>query len=158
MRAPFFHVGILVADLSIAIENFSRVFEVEFNEPAMIRTPLLSNDDRRNYDMRVSYSRNGPPFLELIEGHDVGYFSLAGGEGVHHIGLWVGDGEVLSDSNRFRALHIEAAIPHEDTTGTVTRMSSPSMLHGVRLEMVEEGDRVGLEAWIGGTAGQPRLG
>jgi Glyoxalase/Bleomycin resistance protein/Dioxygenase superfamily len=147
---PFFHVGILVAKMDEAIANFSRVLGIEFNEPSVMRTPICWRGSRLDTDVHVTYSRSGPPYVELIEGHASGYFSLAGGEGIHHIGLWIPPGETAKSSSRLNTLDVEVSMPHEQTTGTVSAMSSPRALHGVRVEMIEDADRAGLEAWISG--------
>jgi hypothetical protein len=70
------------------------------------------------------------------------------GGGIHHVGLWGPDLEkTLSASERFQMLHIEATLPNK-ATHAVTSMSAPLSLHGVRLELIDERRRSGIEAWI----------
>jgi hypothetical protein len=148
---PFFHIGILVIDLDEAIADFGRAFKARFNPPSVVHVGVVWNKSTIEHDVRVTYSIDGPPYLELIEGHETGYYSLERGEGIHHVGLWVPDlDKTLSASDRFQTLHIEATLPNKATC-CVTSLSAPASLHGVRLELIDERRRSGLEAWINGS-------
>jgi hypothetical protein len=147
---PFFHIGILVADLDEAIADFGRIFKVRFNPPSVVHVGMVWKATTMELDVRVSYSVDGPPYLELIEGHETGYYSLERGEGIHHVGLWVPDLEkTMSAAERFKMLHIDATLPNK-ASGCITSMSAPASLHGVRLELIDERRRPGIEAWING--------
>lgn len=148
MEKPFYHIGIVVRDLDVAIPRFSETFEITFNEPSVMPV-RVEGPDSEGYDheIRVTYSKDGPPFIELMEGHDTRFPSLAHGEGVHHVGLWVPPGTADSPAERFRQLHVDARV---STGGSVLVHTAPEMLHGVRLELVDESTRVGLLTWVTG--------
>lgn len=147
---PFFHIGIIVADLDKAIADFGRVFKVRFNPPSVLPIGMVWKGSTIKHNVRVTYSIDGPPYLELIESHETGYYSLERGKGIHHVGLWVPDLEkTMSANERFRMLDIEATLPNK-ATGCVTSMSAAASLHGVRLELIDERRRPGIEAWIKG--------
>jgi hypothetical protein len=75
---PFFHVGILVRDIEIAARDFSAILGLEF-EP--VRTaPVVTGEM-----MRFRYSRQGPPYLELVEMAGSGIWAPDQGEGLHGI-------------------------------------------------------------------------
>ena len=144
---PFYHVGIVVADLDEAIPAFERAFQVTFNEPSEL-TVEVEDDGPPQRRIRVSYCRQGPPYLELMEGHQTGFLSLAGGEGVHHIGLWVPPGTRPDNTERFRALHTQAVV-----SGGAQLLTTPASLHGVRIELVDDSARARVESWIRGVPG-----
>ncbi|MGH7897958.1 MAG: hypothetical protein ACREQQ_08390 [Candidatus Binatia bacterium] len=77
-----FHVGILVANLDEAIERFSLAFGLTFAPIGEMRSELHGAFETACV-VRATYSREGPPYIELIEGQGDGLFSLARGEGVH---------------------------------------------------------------------------
>src|SRR3712207_3001825 len=52
-EAPFFHVGIVVADLDAAIGAFERAFGVTFNEPSVLAVEVEDGDGRRQAEVRV---------------------------------------------------------------------------------------------------------
>jgi catechol 2,3-dioxygenase-like lactoylglutathione lyase family enzyme len=143
--AGYFHVGVLVADLDEAIADFTRVLEIEFNPPTVMDVEVSDDDGPPVRQVRVSYSRQGPPYLELMQGQPSGFLSLARGEGVHHLGLWVpaGTSADLAASSRFCALR-----PIARVNNGVQVLTDPASLHGVPLELVDEARRPGVEAWI----------
>jgi Glyoxalase/Bleomycin resistance protein/Dioxygenase superfamily len=156
MSTPYFHVGIQVRNIEEAISDFGHAFDVVFNRPTKMNVPMIRSGVRERQSLIVTYSQDGPPYLELIEATGSGFFRVDSDEGVHHIGMWLPEDGQLTDQDRFSLLHIDAEMPHEDTTGTVTRMTRPECLHGVRLELMEPADRVRLQAWISGKAEAPR--
>lgn len=83
------HVAMLVPDLEVAIAKWSAVLGYTFSPIARYRTNGYS--DRSNpsphlHDGRVSMSREGPPFIQLIQVTGNG---THGPEqvGVHHLGI-----------------------------------------------------------------------
>jgi hypothetical protein len=63
-----YHVGYLVPDLRDAMETLGRRLQITWTPPfemdAEFQTPDgVSESDR----VRIAYSREGPPFLEIIE-------------------------------------------------------------------------------------------
>ena len=86
-QTPYFHVGILVADLDAAIRRFSQVLGLRFGPVSDTQTPVDSGTITVEH-IRPTYSVDGPPYTELIEGSGDGLFSLQNGEGLHHLGIW----------------------------------------------------------------------
>ncbi len=142
--APYFHVGVLVADLDKAIERFSSALGLTFSEPSRQATTVLDPEPHEESTAAV-YSIDGPPYIELIEGHGDGVFSLERGEGVHHLGLWSPPFEDYPDSRTGRELPPSLRICLFPGAPTMW-LTNPADLHGVRLELVDENLREGLEA------------
>ncbi|MEV6317364.1 VOC family protein [Streptomyces sp. NPDC051776] len=91
MSAPLIHhVGVLVADLEDAIERWSVGTGYTFSEVARYRTDFYvdhSSPEPHFHDARICFSREGPPFIELMEFCGEGTHSAAQGEGIHHLGF-----------------------------------------------------------------------
>jgi catechol 2,3-dioxygenase-like lactoylglutathione lyase family enzyme len=81
------HIGILVEDLEAAIDKWSRVLGYSFSPVARYRTALYrdrSNPEPHLHETRISFSKQGPPYIELMSVTGEGTHSLAQ-IGVHHL-------------------------------------------------------------------------
>jgi hypothetical protein len=146
--APFFHVGILVADLETAMARFSDALGVTFAPVMDGPVELRGGDHHVHLTMRATYSVQGPPHVELVQGQGDGIFSLAGGERIHHLGRWSpnpddGDGAHLCLPTIYSVHQVPGQPPG-------MWLTDPAELHGVLVELVDEGNRPTLEAWISG--------
>lgn len=84
------HIGILVPDLEKAIERWSAATGYTFSAVHRYRTDRYSdhsNPEPHHHDARISFSKEGPPYLELMEFHGHGTHSAQQGEGFHHFGI-----------------------------------------------------------------------
>ena len=146
--APFFHVGILVADLDAAIERFSEALGLTF-APVMDGPVQLRGDDgETDMTMRATYSTQGPPHVELIQAQGDGIFSLAGGERIHHLGRW--SPSLDEGSNAHVCLPTMYSVHQVPGQPPGMWLTDPADLHGVLLELVDEHSRPVLDAWIAG--------
>lgn len=143
----YFHISILVADLDEAIPRFARLFGVEFNPPSVLRSPIEWHGRKLEMDVRVTYSKT-EPYIELIQGQDGGYFDIAQGEGVHHVGVWAPERGSAAWRERFGDLEVEALLP--SPSGAVIVQSEPRCLCGVRVEILDERGRSSFEQWVAG--------
>ncbi len=86
---PLYHVGVLVNEIESAMVRFGELLGLTFGEPLTLRFDEVIEEGRRvDRDLRLVYSIEGPPFLELIEAQDDGVWGRQHGEGLHHIGVW----------------------------------------------------------------------
>lgn len=83
VQAPFFQVGVLVEDLDAAREELSAALGIVWSDIV----------ERRNgdWEIRVCFSKEGPPYLELIEGPAGSPWDCSGGSRIDHIGYWTPD-------------------------------------------------------------------
>ena len=65
---PHSHVAFLVENLEAAMARFSEVLGVTFNEPRTIYFDHLHDPEKRQTSIRATFSKEGPPHYELIEG------------------------------------------------------------------------------------------
>lgn len=86
-----YHVGYLVPDLLAAMESLGRRLQITwatpFQMPTGFETADGATDDRVG---RFALSKQGPPFLELIEVIDDpgSIFSAPADGGFHHVGVY----------------------------------------------------------------------
>jgi catechol 2,3-dioxygenase-like lactoylglutathione lyase family enzyme len=137
-HTDLFHVGILVHDIDEAIARFTEVLGLTFNPPIMLEVDLGHEGP---LVLPVTYSQEGPPYLELIQMTGAGVFAPGQGEGFHHIGLYVPD---MADSLARREGPMGVQVDETFLTEAKTMRtwySKPSSVHGVRLEFVDEARR-----------------
>lgn len=145
--APFYHVGILVPDLSEAIARFSTVLGLDFVEPAQLRTDV---DDGGcgavSLDGEFTFSIQGPPYIELIQAKGTGTHGLHNGIGLHHIGAWVDDAAEHITAMESAGVRPEGVLrAGEHVVGAFFR---PSDLFGVRYEISPKAVMGDWEAWL----------
>lgn len=140
MSAPLIHhIGVLVENLEEAIEKWSQATGYTFTHIARYRTERYvdhSNETPHYHDARIAFSREGQPFIELMEFHGEGTHSAKEGEGFHHFGFI----EHPDVEGRMRAL-ADIGIPDDgkvlDENGNVILwFTEKSALNGMRLEYV----------------------
>ena len=143
----YFHVGILVNDLESAIERFSKVLGLTFNEPMTANFARLEDPGPHEGFVRCTYSREGPPYVELLESNGDGLFSSSHGEGVHHLGFWDADTEGRCLALAAHGVDTEGRVIGPD--GKVFSLfNNPDALHGTRFEFLDDASRQVTEGWI----------
>ncbi|KOS58180.1 VOC family protein [Rhodococcus rhodochrous] len=145
-----YHAGILVRNLDDAIKYFTENLGYTFNPPTTVTVHEV--EDRiagtsAPAEARVTYSRQGPFRLELIEFSGTGIYSSALGEGLHHLGVWESDPE-----SRLRELEAEGravdAVFRRPDGGVSVFYAAPEHVGGVRIEYVSAAQRERLEHWF----------
>jgi catechol 2,3-dioxygenase-like lactoylglutathione lyase family enzyme len=125
MYEPHFHVGILVKDIEAAAADFTALLGVKFE-------PVHGQQVGTGETVRLCYSLQGPPYLELREMTGSGIWSPDQGEGLHHVG--VSDPGVPGRCAAFG--EVDVITPGRDGSPLVA-MTRPSALHGVRVEYLD---------------------
>jgi catechol 2,3-dioxygenase-like lactoylglutathione lyase family enzyme len=141
------HVGIVVPDLEAACDDLSRALGLTWAKPAeqlvvgrsatgLTRTPVL-----------LSWSVQGPPYVELLQGPPGTPWAAAGARRLHHVGYWVDD--VAAESERLDQAGLTLEVAGEDDQGR--RAEYAYHLDGsVRVEVLDRRRRRMLERWIAG--------
>lgn len=141
-----FHVGIVVLDLEAAMEHFSSVLGLTFNEPRTVYFNRLEDPDPRTAEIRVVFSKEGPPHYELMQGGPgTVYADFA--EGVHHVGVWQRDAQAKLEQLAARGIPHESRVVMPDGRA-LSWFNDPSQLFGVRMEFVDDADRPTLEQFM----------
>jgi hypothetical protein len=131
------HIGFLVEDLDAAIERVSAVLGVSFPEPEISRPPVFVDDGKTcELALRLAWSYEGPPHIELIEAQASGLYSLTGREeGFHHLGVWEDDFPTLRRNMALWGIS-QQAVQREESGETIAHYTLPADLYGMRLEFV----------------------
>jgi hypothetical protein len=77
---PFFQVGVLVQRIDEARDELQRALGITFGE--------IVDRDTGEHQIRVCFSLEGPPYLELIEGPPGSPWDASAGSRIDHIGYW----------------------------------------------------------------------
>jgi len=81
--SKFFHVGIVVEDIEAAMAELSAAIGVTWPQP--------HTSQYGEWTIRVTYTMEGPPYIELIEGEPGGPWDTSRGPRVDHLGIWADD-------------------------------------------------------------------
>ena len=127
------HVGIAVEDVAAAIEEYRRAFGIE---PAHRERVEHQGVDEVLFGV-------GTSFIQLLGslGPDtpVGRFLARRGEGIHHIAYRVDDVEAALAALRDAGVRLIDERGRPGSRGTTVAFVHPSAMHGVLVEVVQEG-------------------
>ncbi|MEO8692759.1 MAG: VOC family protein [Acidimicrobiales bacterium] len=150
---PAYHVGILVRDIAAARRRFGAALGITFGE---VEPRVLNFTNGESDSVRLCYSVEGPPYLELIEAKGAGVFGLQHPEGVHHIGAWVTDGPSQCAALQAYGVGVDRQLQSVDGpyghSENFMWFNNPADLHGVRFEFVDDSVRAALEERFGSTS------
>lgn len=148
--APFFHVGFLVDDLKVGMERFGDILGVTWTDPAVASADFWeAGKGTYALDLEVVYSTEGPVHIELLEAQGDGLYRASLGEGFHHIGVWEPDCEARQEELKDKGLE-PVATQYTPQKEIIVSYFDPDALHGVMLEIVDEGRREMMERWFAG--------
>jgi catechol 2,3-dioxygenase-like lactoylglutathione lyase family enzyme len=133
------HIGVLVENLEEAIERWSRILDYTFEPITRYRTDRwvdLDGPEPHRSDVRLSFSYQGPPHIELMEFTGTGTHSPAEGPGFHHFGF----SNIPDLEGRITAL-TEAGVRNDgraigEDGSTILWFGEKRDFDGVRLEFV----------------------
>ena len=144
------HIGIVVSDLDGAMNEFS-------SQLALTWAPIRHGERVVRHlgrlvttDLRLTYSIEGPPHLELI-GEAPGTPWEPTGGGIHHAGFWVEDlrgaGRLLTRAG----MALEATYDAED--GGLLGFAYFTDANGFRVEILDDSRRQSFDDWLAGGPG-----
>ena len=85
------HIGIVVPDLEQACEDLSAMLGLSW-APAVEQVVVArSPRGRLETPVRLTWSREGPPHLELLQAGEGTPWACGGARRLHHVGYWVDD-------------------------------------------------------------------
>jgi catechol 2,3-dioxygenase-like lactoylglutathione lyase family enzyme len=123
---PFFQAGLLVQDLDAGMAELTTALGLRFGEPKVRETAYGP--------MRVVFSLDGPPYVELIEGPPGSPWETTRGSRLDHIGLWTDD--LGADRVRLLEQGMTIEIDGEEIAGRpYAYFRAPST--GLRIELLE---------------------
>ncbi|HLK46354.1 MAG TPA: VOC family protein [Acidimicrobiales bacterium] len=144
------HVGFLVPDLEVALPKVERVLGVSFPEPTVAHAPYFRDGAQvGELALRLAWSKEGPPHVELIEAQGEGLYSLRRGIGFHHLGLWEADFDGLNRRLEQESIG-EQAVQRGPDGEVIANYTDPDPFFGIRLEFVSDSRIAQTYAWLSG--------
>ncbi len=139
-----YHMGVVVADISRAIAELSDQLGIAFEPPMPVTVGAEYRGVFGQHAVTVSYGRQGPPYLELLQGAPGGIWALEDGPRMHHLGVWVDD--LAKEVARLKAAGMRTEMLGKDAQGNPRLFAYMSNAHGVRVELVDAVGRPALLA------------
>jgi hypothetical protein len=149
-KLEVFHWALVTADFDQAAAQLSTLLGLTFAEAIESRRTYshAASGELSTPHLRVAYSRQGPPYLELIEIVQPGGPCSAEDVGrIHHVGVWCediagADRDALSGGG---TSHYRVLDPASQEIFAV--LTAPSPLLGTRVEYVSVAARPVIERW-----------
>jgi len=144
-----YHAGIIVPDITRAIDDLTDRLGYTFNAPTTIVIPEV--EDRvagsiSAVELVATYSCEGPFRLELIQGQGEGVYSPRL-SGLHHLGVWESAPEARLRQLEANDEQVDAVIRRAD--GRISAIYAAAKgLGGTRIEYVNDDRRQQLEEWF----------
>jgi hypothetical protein len=127
---------VIVEDIEAAIAELSAGLGLEFNEP--------HESTYGHSHIRVCYSLQGPPYVELIQGQPGSLWSTTGGPHADHIGYFVDDLE--ASQAKLEAAGAPVDIDGKQFGNRFAYHRAPAS--GMRIELIDAAKRPSLLAGI----------
>ena len=135
-KPPFWQVGLVVQNIEEAQEELTRALGVEWCEIAE-----LSNE----WDYRLVLSRQGPPYIELLEGPPGSPWDATQGSRMDHFAIWTDD--VAAERRRLEAAGLPVDWDGQALGRPVNYHSAPQC--GIRIETVDSSMKANLSERFG---------
>ncbi|WP_013334261.1 VOC family protein [Gloeothece verrucosa] len=146
--STYFHIGVIVPDLKEAIKNFSEVLGITFTDPQYFHIPRLEDPEPHRHDPYVAFSRQGPPYYELIEASGDGIFSAKHEGKILYLGVWEKDMKARIEALEKEGIAIDAWFRNQEGSIPFTVITSPQGPLGIRIEYVDQSVRNTIEHWV----------
>jgi hypothetical protein len=141
-----YHIGIVVQDLARAMDELGTSLGYTWTDVRTLAGDILTPAGKQPTSARIVFTRQGPPWLEFIEGPADSIWSAAGGNAIHHLGFYVDDLEAEKARLESMGMAFETGLLSPE--GRLTAFAYHRNPHGGRVEIVESRLKDGLERWI----------
>ena len=141
-----YHIGIVVQDLDKAMDELGAALGYKWSEVRDMSLDFVTPAGPGSLSARVVFTRQGPPWLEVIEGPPDSIWSAANGNALHHLAYYVDD--LPLERERLTALGMEFEVGGRGPDGQVTGFAYLKSPVSGRIELVEERLRDNMERWI----------
>jgi len=143
-----YHIGLIVPDLGAAMGQYTATFGFSWAPTHESRPEVIVDGERRQAEIAVTYSIQGPPYLELVQERR-GSIWGADGLALTHVGFWAED---LSAGRRaLDESGLVARVRDDDRDGRPARFSYHPFAGGLWIELVHTSFREQLADWIADT-------
>ena len=143
-----YHIGLIVPDLGAAMGQYTATFGFSWATVHESTPEVIVDGERRQAQIAVTYSVQGPPYLELVQERR-GSIWGADGLALTHVGFWAED---LSAGRRaLDESGLVARVRDDDRDGRPARFSYHPFAGGLWIELVHTSFREQLADWIADT-------
>ena len=143
-----YHIGLIVPDLHAAMAQYTATFGFGWATVHESTPEVMVDGERRQAQIAVTYSIQGPPYLELVQERR-GSIWGADGLALTHVGFWaedLGAGRRALDESG-----LAARVRDADRDGRPARFSYHPFAGGLWIELVHTSFKEQLADWIAGT-------
>lgn len=145
----FYHWGIVAADFDATCEELAAVCGLTWAKPMRREFDLLQPGGVVTVNFRLTYSVEGPPHYEIVEGSPGTLWDPSTAQGgVHHLGFWSED--VAGDAARLIDAGYECGATAATPDGRPTGFSYHRLHSGLWVELVDLARKPGYDTWIAG--------
>ena len=141
-----YHMGIVVPELAPAMSEMSEQMGLTWAPPRAFPVNIHEDGELCSYDVLATYSREGPPYFELIEAIGESVWSPAMAGGLHHIGVLAAD--PLAEIARLEGAGFEVEVQAVSPEGVVTGPTYLLNRFDVRVEVNGEAARDMVLEWV----------
>ena len=143
-----YHIGLIVPDLGAAMGQYTATFGFSWATVHESTPEVIVDGERRQAQIAVTYSVQGPPYLELVQERR-GSIWGADGLALTHVGFWAED---LSAGRRaLDESGLVARVRDDDRDGRPARFSYHPFAGGLWIELVHTSFKEQLADWIADT-------
>jgi hypothetical protein len=140
-----FHVGYIVADVNVAMDQLSEAIGLTWHPPQVFSLDINQGNERVGFDVTFTYSKEGPVQIEVAEGPAGTMWDVAEYGGPNHNGYWTDDLE--GDVDRLTAGGFDllfSGAGDEPGPQGFAMLRSP---WGMRVELIDEVMLPMFETW-----------
>jgi Glyoxalase/Bleomycin resistance protein/Dioxygenase superfamily len=143
-----YHIGLTVPDLGAAMAQYSATLGFTWASIHESTPEVIVDGERRQAEIAVTYSMQGPPYLELVQERR-GSIWGADGLALTHVGFWAEDlgagRRALDESGLVARVH------DAGQDGRPARFSYHPFAGGLWIELVHTSFKAQLADWIADT-------
>jgi catechol 2,3-dioxygenase-like lactoylglutathione lyase family enzyme len=142
------HIGITVPDVAEACAELGTILGFTWAPIAEQVVATRSGDGDRETPVTLTWSRQGPPYLELLAAAEGTPWASDGTSRLHHVAYWVDDVPVACA--RLAASGAELELAGVDAGGASPARFAYFLRAGLRFEVLDRRQERMLERWLAG--------
>jgi hypothetical protein len=143
-----YHIGVTVPDIHAAMEQYSAAFGFTWARIRESAPEVIADGERRRAEIAVTYSVQGPPYLELVQERS-GSIWGADGFALSHVGFWAQD--LAAGQRALDESGLVARVHDIGPDGQAARYSYHPFAGGLWIELVHTSFQAQLSGWIADT-------